>query len=88
MLARRALQDAALRHMPKWVLEAVIAHELAHVAHPNHSQQFWKLLREVCPETDEANAFLAGVSWLGRNQERLPETEREILIKDSRAPGA
>lgn len=32
--------NAALRHMPKWVLEAVIAHELAHVAQPNHSQQF------------------------------------------------
>ncbi len=73
--------NAVLRRMPKWVLEAVIAHELAHVEHPNHSQEFWHLLREVCPETDKANAFLAGVSWLGHSWERLPETEREVLIR-------
>jgi predicted metal-dependent hydrolase len=79
--------NAALRSMPKWVLEAVIAHELAHVAHPNHSQEFWALLREVCPETEKANAFLAGVSWLGHNWQRLSPAEQELLISDGERNG-
>jgi predicted metal-dependent hydrolase len=70
---------AALRRMPRWVLEAVVAHELAHAVHPNHSPAFWDLLRRVCPETDRAQAFLDGVSWLAHNQERLPPVERELL---------
>ena len=70
---------AALRRMPRWVLEAVVAHELAHAVHPNHTPAFWNLLRRVCPETDRAKAFLDGVSWLAHNQERLPPIERELL---------
>ncbi len=74
--------SAALKHMPKWVLEAVVAHEPAHVFHPDHSPQFWALLKRVSPETERANAFLEGVSWLGANLEHLPAAEKEILIKD------
>ena len=70
---------AALRQMPRWVLEAVVAHELAHAAHPDHSPEFWALLRRACPDTDKANAFLAGVSWLGRRWEQLPPIERALL---------
>lgn len=72
--------SAALRHMPTWVLEAVMAHELAHVVHPNHSPAFWGLLRRVCPQTDRARAFLEGVSWFGRSLERLPPVEKSLLI--------
>jgi predicted metal-dependent hydrolase len=72
---------AALREMPRWVLEAVVAHELAHVTHQDHSAAFWALLRRVCPETDRARAFLAGVSWLGRHWERLPPVERALLAR-------
>jgi predicted metal-dependent hydrolase len=72
---------AALRQMPRWVLEAVVAHELAHVTHHNHSPDFWKLLRRVCPDTDRARAFLGGVSWLGLNWERLPPVERALLAR-------
>lgn len=72
--------NAALRHMPAWVLEAVVAHELAHVRHPNHSPAFWELLREACPQTDRANAFLEGVGWLGRTWAKLPPVERSLLI--------
>jgi hypothetical protein len=39
--------NAALREMPRWVLEAVVAHELAHVTHHDHGAGFWKLLRSV-----------------------------------------
>jgi len=70
---------AALREMPRWVLQAVIAHELAHVVHPDHSPAFWSLAREVCPELDRAEAFLAGVSWLGGRWEQLPPVERALL---------
>jgi predicted metal-dependent hydrolase len=71
--------NATLRAMPIWVLEAVVAHELAHMAHPNHSSAFWSLTRQVCPNTDRAQAFLLGVSWLGQHWERLPQVERVLL---------
>ena len=73
--------NAVLRGIPVWVLEAVVAHELAHVIHPDHSPAFWKLLRGVCPDTDRANAFLDGVSWLGHNWEKLPPHERTLLTR-------
>jgi predicted metal-dependent hydrolase len=75
--------NAALREMPRWVLEAVVAHELAHVTHLDHSPAFWKLLRKVCPDTDRARAFLAGVSWLGHRWENLPPVERALLARTS-----
>jgi predicted metal-dependent hydrolase len=71
--------NAALRQMPSWVLEAVVAHELAHVFHPNHSDEFWELLRSVCPKTDRARAFLEGVSWTATRWEALPPVERSQL---------
>ena len=71
--------NAALRGMPRWVLEAVVAHELAHAVHPDHSPAFWDLLRRACPQTDRANGFLHGVSWLCHNWERLPAVERALL---------
>lgn len=73
--------NAALREMPAWVLEAVVAHELAHVLHPDHSPQFWELLRGVAPETERAEAFLAGVVWLARRWDDLPPVERSILTR-------
>jgi predicted metal-dependent hydrolase len=78
--------NAAVRRMPRWVLEAVVAHELAHTFHADHSQALWDLLRRVCPETERAEAFLAGVSWLAHNRERLPAVEREILGGISECP--
>lgn len=71
--------NAALGSMPRWVLEAVVAHELAHAIYPDHSPSFWRLLREVCPETDQARSFLDGVSWLARGHERLSAVERDLL---------
>ena len=73
--------NAALRLMPPWVLEAVVAHELAHVFHLDHSPAFWKLLRRVEPETDRAKAFLEGVSWLGHSWETMPPVERALLTR-------
>lgn len=71
--------NAALRQMPGWVLEAIVAHELAHAVYPDHSPAFWRLLRSACPNTDRARAFLEGVNWLGRCWEDLPAVERALL---------
>jgi predicted metal-dependent hydrolase len=73
--------NAALRQMPPWVLEAVLAHELTHVVHPDHSQAFWELLRQVCPQTDRARAFLEGVAWLAASWDDLPPVERTQLAR-------
>ena len=74
---------AGLREMPEWVLSAVLAHELAHAVHPDHSPAFWNLLRTVCPDTDRARAFLAGVSWTAGHWDRLPPVERALLAREA-----
>ncbi len=81
--------NAALRQMPRWVLEAVVTHELAHAVHLNHTETFWNLVRSVCPSTDRANAFLEGVTWLSTTWERLPPVERSLLTLSPQddAPG-
>lgn len=73
---------AALQRMPRWVLEAVIAHELAHTVHLDHSLAFWALLRQVEPHTERARGFLDGVSWLGNVWHELPPVERSLLIAE------
>jgi predicted metal-dependent hydrolase len=71
--------NEVLRIMPPWVLEAVVAHELAHSVHPDHSPAFWKLVRSVCRHTDRANAFLDGVRWLATSWEWLEADHRAQL---------
>ena len=71
--------NAALRQMPPWVLEAVVAHELAHTFHLDHSPAFWELVRSVCSKTDRARAFLEGVTWLAAAWDDLPPVERSQL---------
>ncbi len=72
--------NAALKLMPPWVLEAVVAHELAHAFHLDHSPEFWELTRSVCRHTDRARAFLEGVTWLASSWETLPPVERSQLV--------
>jgi len=71
--------NAALLLMPRWVLEAVVAHELAHSFHPHHGATFQTLLHQVHPAIDRANAFLAGVTWLARRWPTLPAVEKTLL---------
>ena len=71
--------NAVLKVMPPWVLEAVVAHELAHSVHPDHSPAFWKLVRSICRHTDRANAFLEGVSWVASSWEGLEPAEKSQL---------
>ena len=48
-----------LRVVPKWVLDSVLVHELAHLTHPDHSPAFHRLANRY-PRHEEAGVFLAG----------------------------
>jgi len=50
-----------LRHVPEWVVDAVIVHELAHLVEPSHSPRF-RRLADRYPRMEEADTFLAGFS--------------------------
>lgn len=70
---------AALCDMPRWVLESVVAHELAHVTHLDHGPAFWALVKSIDPDCDRADGFLNGVSWLARNEAQLPPVAKALL---------
>ncbi|MBK9083702.1 MAG: M48 family metallopeptidase [Rhizobiales bacterium] len=44
---------------PSLVLDYLAAHEVAHLAHLDHSPRFWAVTRRLAPETDRAEAWLA-----------------------------
>lgn len=46
---------------PAPVLNYLAAHEVAHLREMNHSQQFWDLVEDICPDMNEQK------SWLRRN---------------------
>jgi predicted metal-dependent hydrolase len=50
---------------PHWVLEYVVAHEVAHLAHHNHGAQFWQTVDGLTDRTEEAK------SWLLKNGKSL-----------------
>ncbi len=43
---------------PDAVSDYVIYHELAHLTHMNHSNRFWKLVEEYCPDYQTAEKWL------------------------------
>ncbi len=46
---------------PQFVLDYVVAHEVAHLRHMNHGPRFWQLVGKLMPDADAAQA------WLVRN---------------------
>lgn len=50
---------------PDWVLDYVVAHEVAHLAQPNHSAAFWRTVDRLTRHTD------TGRTWLQCNGDRL-----------------
>jgi predicted metal-dependent hydrolase len=43
---------------PPFVLEYLVAHEMAHLRHHNHSDEFWALTKTLCLATAKAEAWL------------------------------
>ncbi|MFE1246696.1 M48 family metallopeptidase [Streptomyces sp. NPDC058766] len=56
-----------LQGMPEYVIDYVLAHELAHLLVPGHGPRFWELLKAY-PRTERARGYLEGVVAV----ERLP----------------
>ena len=58
-----------IKGWPNWVVDYVIAHELTHRKHPNHSQAFWAYLARY-PKTERARGFIQGLAFqLGQDAE-------------------
>ena len=56
---------------PPDVCHSVVAHEVAHLVHPNHGREFWALAAELnggnpAPERAWLRAHGAGLHWVGR----------------------
>lgn len=48
-----------LAKMPRFVLDYVVVHELAHLIRPDHSPAFWELVNRY-PQTERAIGYLMG----------------------------
>lgn len=50
-----------LKHVPTWVLDYVLVHELAHLRVAGHNKEFWALC-ERYPKMERAIGYLEGLS--------------------------
>lgn len=69
-----------LKGMPRWVVDYVLVHELAHLLVPRHGADFWALV-ESYPHTERARGFLSGVAYAGR----MPVTDDDDDVDDAPA---
>ncbi len=52
-----------IKDWPDWVVDYVIAHELMHRKHPNHSASFWNDLQAAYPLAERARGFIYGMGF-------------------------
>ena len=60
---------------PRKVLEYVVAHELAHLVHRSHGEQFWRFLETILPGHATAK------DWLDQHQTMLDSTFLNVATK-------
>lgn len=60
-----------LRPMPQWVIDSVLVHELAHLLHADHGQDFYQLM-SAYPFQERARGFLEG--WSAAEEAGLATT--------------
>jgi predicted metal-dependent hydrolase len=63
-----------LATMPRFVLEYVIMHELAHLVEANHGPRFWKLVNRY-PGTERARGYLMAVGLEDLDDESANTTQ-------------
>ncbi len=51
-----------IKGWPPWVIEYVVAHEMVHRKHPNHSKEFWTYLSRY-PKAERARGFIQGAAF-------------------------
>jgi predicted metal-dependent hydrolase len=52
-----------IKAWPRYVIDYVIAHELVHMLHANHSKEFWATLTTAYPKTERARGFIHGMGF-------------------------
>lgn len=62
--------SARLQGMPRWVVDYVIVHELAHLLEAGHNERFWGWVDRY-PQAEKAKGYLLG--WSAAARLDLPE---------------
>ena len=65
-----------VRGMPRWVIDYVLLHELAHLLHAGHGPEFWAVLSSY-PRTERARGFLEGVTF-GEDRLAHPDADDSV----------
>lgn len=63
-----------LQEMPRWVVDYVLVHELAHLIEAGHTDEFWAWVHNY-PQAEKAKGYLEGYS-AGARLEPHPEDSR------------
>ncbi|GGC14753.1 M48 metallopeptidase family protein [Cellulomonas carbonis] len=73
-----------VRGMPRWVLDYVLVHELAHLIHSGHGPEFWAAVGAY-PRTERARGFLEGWAFAS-DAARSDEDDDELEPGEGEGP--